>query len=403
MHFIVDDFFRNLTQYLNSIRQASEKKIRYHSSDELLEIIVDSKLALFSGLERLRDCLKKLHQLLAEIMKQNTKEFDELDKLSSNLAARLDEISNLGDILLRLTEAKDEELVYWVELPWKKESVDTRLFAAPIKISEHLNKLLYDRLESIIFTSATMRVATNFDFLLGRLGLSLVVPKERVKTLALGSPFNYKKQIRILIPEFIPSPKSKNYSEAVINFLGQIIKKLDLGILVLFTSYGLLNKSYKEVKKGLASDKSRLLGQGLDGSRSNITERFRKHTNSVLFGTDSFWEGIDVPGKALECLVITKLPFVVPTEPIVQAHLEVLEKEGLNPFTNYMLPRAVIRFRQGFGRLIRSCSDRGIIFILDTRIVENAYGTIFKKSLPTNWHLCNSMIDVWEIIEKFDY
>ncbi|MCK4596725.1 ATP-dependent helicase DinG, partial [bacterium] len=160
------------------------------------------------------------------------------------------------------------------------------------------------------------------------------------------------------------------------------------GALVLFTSYEMLDRAYKELKESLGQQGILVLGQGKDGSRTNILNRFRQEHESVLMGTNSFWEGVDIPGESLRSLVLTKLPFLVPTEPLVEAHMEELEKQGRNSFTEYVLPEAVIRFRQGFGRLIRRRDDRGVVLILDRRVLSTRYGSTFLRSLPTRtWAL----------------
>jgi ATP-dependent DNA helicase DinG len=154
------------------------------------------------------------------------------------------------------------------------------------------------------------------------------------------------------------------------------------GALALFTSYSMLNRTYNALKPDLQGEGILLLGQGIDGSRAGITERFKDDRASMLLGTDSFWEGVDIPGDALEILSIVRLPFAVPSEPIVAAHMEELEKQGKDSFLHYSVPEAILKFRQGFGRLIRNKTDRGVVIVLDSRVLTTRYGQAFLEALP---------------------
>jgi ATP-dependent DNA helicase DinG len=250
-----------------------------------------------------------------------------------------------------------------------------------------MRTLVYNRLRTAIHTSATLSVAGQFDYFLSRIGLHLVEP-ERLRTLSLGSPFDFDEQALVCLPAYLPSPKDARFLGEAIEVLYQALLASRGGALVLFTSYEMLDRAYEELKESLGQQGILVLGQGKDGSRTNILNRFRQEHESVLMGTNSFWEGVDIPGESLRSLVLTKLPFLVPTEPLVEAHMEELEKQGRNSFTEYVLPEAVIRFRQGFGRLIRRRDDRGVVLILDRRVLSTRYGSTFLRSLPTRtWAL----------------
>ena len=206
--------------------------------------------------------------------------------------------------------------------------------------------------------------------------------KERAAEFSASSPFDYRRQTAVVVPAFLPSPKHEEFIDRTNDALLELAGNVRRGMLVLFTSRGHLHRSYNELRDPFTRCGITLLGQGIDGSRNLLLRRFREETGSILFGTDSFWEGIDVPGKALELVVIVRLPFAVPTEPIVQAQMEEIGRAGGRPFMELSVPEAAIKLRQGAGRLIRHRSDRGIVIVLDNRIVTTKYGDIFRQCLP---------------------
>jgi ATP-dependent DNA helicase DinG len=263
----------------------------------------------------------------------------------------------------------------------QKESPDCKLCMAPLEVGESLNELIYENLRTAIFTSATLSVNGDFTYIKDRLGLNLV-DGERVKSLCLGSTFEFEKQAKVLIPSFIPSPKSDGYAEMTKELLEDCGRRFKKNILALFTSYEMLDRVYSSLKDSFKSEGILLLGQGKDGQSTNLFERFKGEKGAILLGTSSFWEGVDAPGKALEILILVKLPFAVPTEPLAAARMEKLEALGKNPFMTYSLPEAVIKFKQGFGRLIRKKDDYGLVIILDSRVLTQRYGRVFLDSLP---------------------
>jgi len=307
-----------------------------------------------------------------------------------DLNAQLMQLDLLTNNLEFLLNAEWDNYVYWFELPSREDSDDTRLYAAPLEVGGILNERLYAKLQTAIFTSATLAVDQNFDYLKKRVGLEFVAP-ERLETLLLDSPFNYREQVFMGIPTFLPDP----------TLIGKMATELPRGTLVLFTSYSMLNNIYQAVRQTFEAENIPLLGQGIDGGRHLIINEFKKHEKSFLMGTDSFWEGVDVPGKALEIVMITKLPFDVPTEPIIQARSELIKRQGGNPFMEYSIPEAVIRFRQGFGRLIRNRSDYGAVIVLDTRVVKKLYGRVFLQSLPANPVLLEDEEDFWRQLKRW--
>jgi len=397
------ELFRNLTKevrdYFGDNSTPRSQKIRYKKEEGVFKLI-------HGGLENYLHLLERLGSEVYEFcmwlkgLPDGT--FRMQEELTTSLEGRYMDCQEICDDFAFLLAAEDDDYVYWVELPAREESFDTRLCAAPIDVSPLLSSRLYSRLKTIVFTSATITVGGDFSYFTSRLGIDPGC-NGRVKLLALGSPFDYKKQSLLCIPSWVPPPGSPLFQSSIDEIIQNLTGKIRKGALVLFTSYAMLNESYSSLKDFADTEGIALLGQGLDGSRSNIMTQFIEEPGSVLFGTESFWEGVDLPGEALEVLVIVKLPFAVPTEPIVAARIERLEQQGVNPFYNYSLPEAVIKLRQGFGRLIRNRTDRGVVVILDNRVLTRDYGAVFMNSLPGKHAVFRSADEMVKgILEWFD-
>ena len=206
--------------------------------------------------------------------------------------------------------------------------------------------------------------------------------RDRVVEFIAESPFDYRRQSAVVVPAYLPSPKAPGFIDRMDDLLFEVATGIGRGMLVLFTSRSHLNQSYHALKDRFTRHGITLMAQGIDGSRSLLLRRFQEETRSVLFGTDSFWEGVDVPGNALEIVVIGRLPFAVPSDPVIEALSEEVARQGGNPFAGYAVPEAAIKLRQGAGRLIRHRNDRGVVIVCDTRIVTTRYGGMFMKSLP---------------------
>jgi ATP-dependent DNA helicase DinG len=251
-----------------------------------------------------------------------------------------------------------------------------------------------------VLTSATLTVGERFDYLLYRWGLNWV-ESDRVMTRVFGSPFNFAEQALLLVPTYISNPKDRTFASDLAGLLQRLLTAHPRGTMVLFTSYALLQEVYDAVRPALDEKGIRLLGQGIDGSRTLLLRTFQQDVRSVLFGTASFWEGVDVPGQALELLVITKIPFDVPTDPLIEARMEKSQSETGNAFLNYAVPEAIVRLRQGFGRLIRSAEDRGAVLMLDPRVSQTAYGSLFLKSLPVEARLCDDENSMFSALNQW--
>ncbi len=346
-------------------------------------------------------CWDEIVGLIKPLLKQSTglarkldgllKQCEELpddvtDKLSSPLvdlagiARRLDGIAT--DLTLFL--GVSTENCVWIEVArgriGRSRGLVTRLCSAPLEVGKGLNEALYERFKTVVMTSATLSVAGRFDYFCERTGLGLAEPI-RLQSLVLASPFDYESQALVAVPTDIPEPGRPGFAEAVAELTEKALLLAGGRSFALFTSYQLLHNVYEQVAPILEAHKIHSFRQGSE-NRHNLLKRFAEDETSVLFGTDSFWEGVDVPGRSLEQVVITRLPFRVPTEPVLQARAEALEARGQDPFMKYTVPQAVIRFKQGFGRLIRNRSDRGVVLILDSRVVRRGYGRTFLRSLP---------------------
>jgi ATP-dependent DNA helicase DinG len=262
-----------------------------------------------------------------------------------------------------------EGSVHWAE---RNSQGRLSLLSAPLDVAPMMRTAVYDNYASVVLTSATMTVARDFGFLSTRLGL------DGFETVQLDSPFDYPAQAMLYVANHLPLPsEAAKFNTAAAETIATIIKASRGRALVLFTSYDSMNAVYKLMEPG---DYNYLI-QG-DTSVAKLLEDFRTDTHSVLFATQSFWQGIDVPGESLSCLIICRLPFEVPDDPRLTAIAERIRADGKEPFTEYQLPTAVLRFRQGFGRLIRTAQDRGVVCVLDKRILGKNYGRLFLNSLP---------------------
>ncbi len=282
---------------------------------------------------------------------------------------------------LGLFLGRDEQVCHWFEARnGGKGGLTVRLCSSPIEVADSIKSVVLDKFPTVVLTSATLAVGGRFDYLEKRTGIDLL-DRPRVTELLLASPFDYERQTFIGIPDDMPEPTERDFASALKERLLECLIISEGRAFVLFTSYDLLARVYASLREPLEKVGLTPMRQG-EINRHLLLSRFRKERNAVLFGTDSFWEGVDVQGRALELVVITRLPFRVPTEPILEARAEHISFTGGDPFMEYTVPQAVIKFKQGFGRLIRSRDDRGAVMIFDRRVVSRNYGRIFLDSLP---------------------
>ncbi|HSH21385.1 MAG TPA: helicase C-terminal domain-containing protein, partial [Candidatus Caenarcaniphilales bacterium] len=264
----------------------------------------------------------------------------------------------------------DDETVYWIERSPVQGNIT--LHAAPLYVDELLREHLFNRLRTAVLTSATITTDGSFEFIADRVGLP---DSDQV---ALPSPFDYERSTLLYLADDVPEPQAPGYQAALQRALLDLCARVGGRALVLFTSHAALQATYRAIKGPLDDQNIIVLGQRIDGNPRQLVERLRSTPNVVVLGTASFWEGVDIVGQALSLLVITKLPFSVPSDPVFAARSEMLEQ----PFLEYAVPQAILRFKQGFGRLIRSSQDRGVCVVLDRRVVSRRYGASFVQSLP---------------------
>ncbi len=289
--------------------------------------------------------------------------------------------------------------VRWLERRGRK-TPNLTLASVPLDLAPVLKEALFDRTETVVLTSATLAAAGEFTFLEERLGLALPPSRVAVREV-LPSPFDFAAQCQFGIPTDFPEPRGEEagHDAAVAQVLVELAHASDGGIFALFTSHGALQRAAHAVRGRLAG-RWPLLVQG-DGQRDQLLRRFREAGSAILLGTDSFWEGVDVPGRALRVLILAKLPFKVPSEPLTAARLERLAEQGVDGFTHYLVPHAALKLKQGFGRLIRSKSDVGAVVLVDRRVVTKRYGATILHGLPPASKTVGSWGDVRRALEEF--
>ena len=289
---------------------------------------------------------------------------------------------------------EDDNYIYWLDINSKRTNV--LLTATPLNIAEKLSTVLFDNLDRLVFASATIVANGNFDYFKKSLGLD----EEDCIECIIKSPFNYDEQMSVYIPTDIQDSENINaFVTDASKFILNILLKTGGKAFILFTSYTMLNQIYYSISKKLKDKGFEVFLHG-DKPRSQLIKEFKEAENPILFGTTSFWEGVDVQGENLSNVIITKLPFLVPTDPVVSAISKKIEEDGGNSFTDFQLPEAIIKFKQGVGRLIRKKTDSGNIFILDNRILKKRYGSLFINALPSQKNI--KILEKDDIIEEIE-
>ncbi|MGE5703819.1 MAG: ATP-dependent DNA helicase DinG [Clostridia bacterium] len=328
---------------------------------------------------------KQLDDTASEMTKREESVPYTVKSLLTDARGLIDDLRQAAESLHSLFLADRDDYVHWLELEARTSRKYVYMYAAPLDVSGPLAEHLFQDKRSMTLTSATLTVKNSFDYMKERYGLE-ALPPERVRTLALASPFAYEKQGLVLIPSDFPALGKETesaYLDAVIQGSVDVIRASQGRTMILFTSYLMLRQVYEGIKELLEGEEYTLLGHGIDSSnRSKLIKKFKQSEKAVLLGTNSFWEGVDIAGDALSSLIIVRLPFVPPNHPVLEARSERMKDAGKNAFMSLHLPYAVIRFKQGIGRLIRHHLDKGVIVLFDNRVIEARYGRAFLQSLP---------------------
>jgi ATP-dependent DNA helicase DinG len=320
--------------------------------------------------------------------------------LATELRALQGRVDGFSAALLAFIE-DDENTCRWIEARRRPRTGTAIAFhTAPIAVAPLLRAALFEQFPTVVLTSATLAVNRRFDYLHEQLGLHELSDPDRVRTLQVDSPFDFEQQALLAVPRDLPEPNDGRYEAATHAAIAETLRASRGGTFVLFTAYGALNRAVSALAGELSASGLTRLRQG-EMNRHLLLNRFVQDPRAVLFATDSFWEGVDVRGDALRCVIITRLPFRVPTEPIEQARVEAVEARGGNAFAEHTVPQAVIKLKQGFGRLIRSRTDRGAVVLLDSRVVRKHYGRVFLDSLPPVRRLIADRQTVYAALREF--
>lgn len=385
------DLFLELTQFFQVIddiqdgmaENTDEKKLRlrerhYDSKewkDNVLPHARRSKQSLLHyamDLEQLESCLKESgSERLMEITKGILLEI-------KGLAKKVREAANILEQLMETPPTAKQ--IRWVESRLSKHGLNCNLIQASLDISHLLFARLFEPFKTVVLVSATLTARGSFEYLKERIGLSSL-PDRLLIEVSVESPFNYVDQAVFIVPSDIPSPIEAGFSQAAFKLIKDAVDASRGNAFILFTSHQSMMQAYQAMEKELKEARYFPLCQGEESS-SQLLKRFAAQDRSILFGTDSFWEGVDVAGEALRLVIIVKLPFKVPSDPLVEARSEHLNEKGKSPFYHLLLPQAAIKLKQGFGRLIRKKSDRGCVLCLDNRIMKKSYGKYFLSTLP---------------------
>jgi len=342
-----------------------------------------------------------LQARFARVLEESSPQQQEEDPLEFECRLQMRRLGQVAEICKRfLRYRENREEIYWLESrkDFRGEST-VRFVITPLDVSTLMRQAVYEPYETVVFTSATLTVHRRFDYWKNRLGLASLDASSGAEAI-FESPFDYQKRVFLGIPKEAPEPEDKDFPNFLTEFTRETLLVSEGRALVLFTSYALLEFAFSTIQPELAEKGVLVMRQG-EEERHRLLKAFRDDTDSVLFATDSFWEGIDAPGRSLEVVVLTRLPFRVPTDPIMEARTEAIEQRGGNAFWELALPDAIIRLRQGFGRLMRRQDDYGAVLILDPRIVRKAYGRYFLDSLPKTRTAVSSFQGVLNAFEDF--
>jgi len=369
---LIDRFFRAILQLAKDQESGdTSQSIRITETVRRTPAFSEAAEAFERCAQHLNEITEAIVDLAKALFRQQVSLSQDFQDTVDALLTEVSFLTETGAWLQQVFFEPDANAVYWIST--FLNGTQAGLHSAPVDVSGLVSESILSKAESVVMTSATLRVTDSFEYVTRRLG------GEHLATLDVGSPFDYRASTLLFLPTDLPDPARRDAQQAAVEgAILDLATALDGRTLVLFTSYAQLKQTTAAVAPKLMLGGITVYDQGEGSSRHGLVTGFRRSEKAVLFGTRSFWEGVDIPGEALSGLVIVKLPFAVPTDPIVAARSE----QYAEPFREYSVPDAVLRFRQGFGRLIRRRSDRGIVTVLDGRLTSKAYGQQFLDSLP---------------------
>ncbi|MGM0839839.1 MAG: ATP-dependent DNA helicase DinG [Bacillota bacterium] len=371
--------------YKKAKKRTGVQKIQLRITDEMkkssyFQPVIMSMERVISGMKFVE---KEFHQILETIKNKKIKLQDKekalIEEFYSFLVDWAELRMNFQTVFLR----EMNNHVLWLDGDTRSLPNSLSIQAQPVTVNRNLQDEIFAKKKSVVLTSATLTVSGSFNYFLNEIGLI----GQGVKQLQLTSPFDYNEVSRLFVPTDVPEiqqVQSEEYIEAISSHLIGVAQATKGRMLILFTSYDMLRKTYELMKESGLLEEYVLMAQGItSGSRTRLTKNFQRFDKAILFGTSSFWEGVDIPGEDLSCLAMVRLPFSPPDEPVNQAKSDILKAQGKNPFSSHSLPEAIIRFKQGVGRLIRRSSDRGIVIVYDRRVMTTRYGKAFLQSIPS--------------------
>lgn len=399
--------FERYMQTQSTVEESGEKRgeqrLRLRNKQQAEPVWQELFALMNRAVKQIQSYIASINGVLKECTEIADSAFDErTQSLRNQIKSLLGNLINTSDLLERMQKPfVEKDQVRWLYKISATGMYDVGLVEAPLDMVEALRSHLFEPMRTAVLCSATLTTDGNFEFLRGRLGLKTdQVGKRPVLEERQLSPFSYATQALFAIPTDLPEPTAPEFFDASVEAIWKALEASKGNALVLFTSYSMLLAVYSALQKRCAEKRFPLLRQG-EASRSFLLEALRNDDHSILFATYSFWEGVDVVGEALRCVIIVKLPFPVPNEPLFQAQSERILAEGKNPFLELAVPSAMIRFTQGFGRLIRNQRDRGCVLCFDTRLVTRHYGARFLGTLPSCKRVIDKSSTVWEEMTTF--
>jgi ATP-dependent DNA helicase DinG len=389
--------------YKNAKKRTGAQKIQLRISEEMRKSRSwqPVQMAMERVISRMKLIDKEFQVILDTIKSKKIKLEDSEKALVEEFYSFLIEWNELCQQFRAVFLKEMNDFVLWLDGDTRSLPNSLVIQAQPVAVAQNLKEELFAKKKGVVLTSATLTVSDSFNYFLNEVGLA----REEIKELQLSSPFDYDQSATLFIPNDVPEIQhvsNEEYIEAISSHLIGVAQATKGRMLILFTSYDMLRKTYELMKESGLLEDYVLMAQGItSGSRTRLTKNFQRFDKAILFGTSSFWEGVDIPGEDLSCLALVRLPFSPPDEPVTQAKSEILKAQGKNPFSSHSLPEAIIRFKQGVGRLIRRSSDRGIVIVYDRRIKTTRYGNAFIQSIPSMNVKEGDLFDLIEWIEDW--